>query len=383
MKRIVIFGSTGSIGCNTLSVVRRFPEEFRVVGFSAHQQVGLLKKQVAEFEPEVVVLTDKNPGGFGRTKVLSGPDGLKKLAFWPRSDLVVMAIPGSGSLMPASWALEAGRNLALASKEALVMAGELLIARAKKAGVRIIPLDSEHNAIFQILSAYPGRPVKKVFLTASGGPFLNQKKKKVSIKEALEHPVWKMGRKVTIDSATMVNKALEIIEAHHLFGLPPEKIGVLIHPEVLVHGLVEFEDGFITANLSVPDMKMPIAAGLFWPEDPPDTPVARAISLSDLSRLTFRAPSPRQFPALGLAYDVLKKGGSYPAAFSVANEEAVNAFLTGKIGFEAILSLVRTVVKEHRPIFRPDMSDILAVAEDTRTITRSLIKEYFRKVSPQ
>ena len=373
MKRIVIFVSTGSIGCNTLSVVRRFPKEFKVVGLSAHQQVGLLKRQVAEFEPEVVVLTDKNPGGFGRTKVLSGPDGLKKLAFWPRSDLVVMAIPGSDSLMPAFWALEAGRTLALASKEALVMAGELLSARAKKSGVKIIPLDSEHNAIFQILSAYPDRPVKKIFLTASGGPFLNRKKKKVSIKEALAHPVWKMGRKVTIDSATMVNKALEIIEAHHLFGLPPEKIEVLIHPEVLVHGLVEFEDGFITANLSVPDMRLSIASGLFWPEDPPDTSAARSVSLSDLSRLTFQTPSPHQFPALGLAYDALKKGGTCPTAFSVANEEAVNAFLAGLLKFEDILPIVKRVVDKHQPGLKSSLSDVMAVANRTRFLTRFLI----------
>lgn len=382
MKRIVILGSTGSIGCSTLSIVRRFPERFKVVGLSGRSQIGLLKKQAAEFKPEVVVLTGEaisdhlfvKGKGFGeRTRLLFGADGLHRMIFWPEVDLVVLAIPGMDSLMPAFWAVESGANLALASKEALVMAGELLMTKAKKSGTRIIPLDSEHNAIFQILASSPDRVVKKIYLTASGGPFWKKKKGKVSLEKVLAHPVWKMGKKVTVDSATMVNKALEIIEAHHLFGLPPEKIEVLVHPQVAVHGLVEFEDGCTTANLSVPDMRVAIASGLFWPERPPANPVPHSLKLTEPGRLMFHKPSHVQFPALKLAYQVLKRGGSHPIKFSVANEEAVNAFLSGLIEFEKILPLVKKVLAKDMPVSRLTLAEIMRIAEETRLLTRFLI----------
>ncbi len=379
MKRIVILGSTGSIGCNTLAVIRRFPDRFKVVGLSGHSRIGLLKKQAAEFKPEVITLTGKavsnraisTKKGFGEgAKLLLGTDGLRRMIFWPEVDLVVLAIPGTESLMPAFWAIESGVNLALASKEALVMAGNLLTDKAKKSGVQIIPLDSEHNAIFQIISAFPERSIKKIYLTASGGPFWKKKKGKVSLQNVLAHPVWKMGRKVTVDSATMVNKALEIIEAHYLFGLPPEKIGVLIHPQVAVHGMVEFEDGFTMANLSAPDMRLSIASGLFWPEKPPANPASRSLCLEDLGKLTFHRPAHRQFPALTLAYRILKKGGNYPARFSVANEEAVNAFLNGLIEFEKILPLVKKVLTKKMLSSRLTLTEVLKITEETRQLTR-------------
>ncbi|MFH1902576.1 MAG: 1-deoxy-D-xylulose-5-phosphate reductoisomerase [Candidatus Omnitrophota bacterium] len=382
MKRIVILGSTGSIGCNTLAVIRRFPDRFKVVGLSGHSRVGLLRKQTAEFKPEVVTLTGAVVSdraalakkGFGeRTKLLFGTNGLRRMLFCPEVDLVVLAIPGTDSLMPAFWAVESGANLALASKEALVMAGSLLTDKAKKSGVQIIPLDSEHNAIFQIVSAFPERSIKKIYLTASGGPFWQKKKGKMSLEDVLAHPVWKMGRKVTVDSATMVNKALEIIEAHYLFGLPPKKIGVLIHPQVAVHGMVEFDDGFTIANLSAPDMRLSIASGLFWPEKPPANSVSTSLCLEDLGKLTFHRPTHRQFPALTLAYRILEKGGSYPVRFSVANEEAVNAFLNGLIEFEEILPLVKKVMAKETPSSRLTLAEVLKISEETRQLTRFLL----------
>jgi len=381
-KRIIILGSTGSIGCNTLAVVRRFPDQFKVVGLSGHSRVGLLKKQVAEFKPEVVALTGETISdhlfekgkGFGEgARILFGADGLRRMIFWPEVDLVVLAIPGTDSLMPAFWVIESGANLALASKEALVMAGTLLTDKAKKFNVQIIPLDSEHNAIFQIVSAFPERSIKKIYLTASGGPFWKKKREKVSLQNVLAHPVWKMGRKVTVDSATMVNKALEIIEAHYLFSLPPEKIKVLIHPQVAVHGMVEFDDGFTVANLSAPDMRLSIASGLFWPEKPPANPISRSLCLNDLGKLTFHRPTHRQFPALTLAYNVLGKGGTYPARFSVANEEAVNAFLDGLIEFEKILPLVKKVLTKETPSSRLTLAEVLKISEETRQLTRFLL----------
>jgi 1-deoxy-D-xylulose-5-phosphate reductoisomerase len=381
-KRIVILGSTGSIGCNTLAVIRRFPDRFKVVGLSGHSRVGLLKKQAAEFKPEVVTLTGETVSdrtalakkGFGEeTKLLFGTNGLRRMVFWPEINLVVLAIPGADSLMPAFWAVESGANLALASKEALVMAGNLLTDKARKSGVKIIPLDSEHNAIFQILSAFPDRSIKKIYLTASGGPFWKKKKGKISLQKVLAHPVWKMGRKVTIDSATMVNKALEIIEAHYLFGLPPEKIRVLIHPEVAVHGMVEFDDGFTMANLSVPDMRLSIASGLFWPEKPPANPISRSLCLEDPGKLTFHRPAHRRFPALTLAYRILEKGGGYPAIFSVANEEAVNAFLNGLIEFDEILPLIKKVLTKETPFPRSTLAEVLKISEETRRLTRFLL----------
>ena len=381
-KRIVILGSTGSIGCNTLAIVRRFPEQFKVVGLSGHSRLGLLKKQAAEFKPEVVTLTGEDffdravltKKGFGEgTKLLSGINGLRRMIFWPDVDLVVLAIPGTESLMPAFWIIESGANLALASKEALVMAGSLLTDKAKKSGVQIIPLDSEHNAIFQIVSAFPERSIKKIYLTASGGPFWRKKKGKVSLRNVLAHPVWKMGPKVTVDSATMVNKALEIIEAHYLFGLPPEKIGVLIHPQVAVHGMVEFDDGFTMANLSAPDMRLSIASGLFWPEKPPANPISRSLCLEDLGKLTFHRPANRQFPALALAYHLLEKGNTYPAIFSVANEEAVNAFLNGLIEFKEIMPLIKKVIKKETASTRVTLAEVLKIAEETRQLTRFLL----------
>ena len=381
-KRVVILGSTGSIGCSTLAVIRRFPDRFKVVGLSGHRQFGLLKKQAAEFKPEAVALTGEavsnraisaKKGFVEGTKLLFGTDGLRRMLFWPEVDLAVLAIPGTESLMPAFWAVESGANLALASKEALVMAGNLLTDKAKRSGVQIIPLDSEHNAVFQIVSAFPERSIKKIYLTASGGPFWRKKKGRINRQKVLAHPVWKMGRKVTVDSATMVNKALEIIEAHYLFGLPPEKIKVLIHPQVAVHGMVEFEDGFIMANLSAPDMRLSIASGLFWPEKPPANPVSTSLSLENLGKLTFYRPVHRQFPALTLAYRILEKGGGYPARFSAANEEAVNAFLDGLIKFEEILPLVKKVLAKETSSSRLTLAEVLKISEETRRFTRFLL----------
>lgn len=253
------------------------------------------------------------------------------------------------------------------------MAGTILGAKAAAAGVRIIPLDSEHNSLFQVLENFPGRPVRRVFLTASGGPFWKNRRRKTTPDSVLAHPVWRMGRKVTVDSATMVNKALEVIEAHYLFGLPPERIGVLVHPEVAVHGLVEFHDGFTIACLSPPDMRYPIAAGLFWPGTPPRPPAAgRSLGLARGNH-TFRRPSRRRFPALDLAYYVLERGGTCPAVFSAANEEAVAAFLAGELPFERIVPLVERVVRAHREPAAPGLEGVLEASGLARREMRALV----------
>lgn len=380
MKRIVIFGSTGSIGRGVLSVVRRYPGHFRVVGISGSGQAGLLARQAAEFKPRVVVRSGSGAGACpanpssGPAAFHAGPEGLRRMAEWPGVDLAVLAIPGSDSLLPAAWCLEAGRSLALASKEALVMSGAVLNRAAASSGARIIPLDSEHNSLFQLLEAFPGRPLEKVYLTASGGPFWKRRPAgPVSPRRVLDHPVWSMGRKVTVDSATMINKALEVIEAHHLFRLPPEKIGVIVHPEVSVHGLVEFRDGFTMACLSPPDMRLAIAAGLFWPGRPPFSPVRKPARPTVSARHTFYRPRDRRFPALEIAYRVLGLGGTAPAVFSVANEEAVEAFLGGRLAFEGIVPLIERVLEGHRDSRALSLESVLDASARARARARSLL----------
>jgi len=364
MKNVVVLGSTGSIGKNTLEVLSRFPDRFSVWGLSTHTNTALLEEQIRRFRPKMAVIADER--SFQRfprnhdTEILGGVDGLKKLASHPQVDLVINALVGSVGLLPSLEALDKGKNLATANKESLVMAGELLMKKARQKGGEILPIDSEHSAIKQCLLSGKRQEVKKIILTASGGPFLwkdHKELEKITVDEALSHPTWEMGRKITIDSATLMNKGLEIIEAHWLFEIPPDRIKVLIHPQSIVHSMVEFVDGSVIAQMSVPDMKLPIQYALFYPERVFSHNTS--LDLAKTSNLTFLEPDYERFPGLRLAYRALQMGGTAPAVLNAANEVAVEAFLTNRIGFAQIVKTVERVLNQHRVILSPGLEDIL------------------------
>ncbi|HUT54754.1 MAG TPA: 1-deoxy-D-xylulose-5-phosphate reductoisomerase [bacterium] len=357
MKRVAVIGSTGSIGENTLKVVAAAPERFEIVGLAAGTNYRRLAEQISAHQPQVVsVCTEHEAGplcaliGPDGPEVVSGEEGLCKVATIPEADVVVIAVAGAAALAPALAAVNAGKTVALANKECLVMAGGLIMEAAKKSGATILPVDSEHAAIFQALAGRPVAQVKRIILPASGGPFLDTpppELERVTPEQAVKHPTWPMGRKISVDSATLMNKALEIIEAHWLFGLPPEKIEVVIHPEAIIHGMVEFDDGSVVAQMSVPDMRLPILHALAWPER-----IAAGmprLDLPELGRLTFRRLDPSRFPAPGLAYQALKMGGDAPAVLAAADEAAIAAFLSGRIPFTRIVPLVASVLDSHTP----------------------------------
>ncbi len=345
MKSISLLGSTGSIGKNVLEVVRSHPGRFRVVGMSVGSNIELLRQQMEAFAPLMVSVADpeaaeklKNslPPDMATT-VIGGSDAAKKIAAIPEAEVTVSAMVGGAGLLPTMAAIEAGKDIALANKETLVMAGDLVIRRAEEKGVKILPVDSEHSAIFQCLTAGRENEVKKIILTASGGPFINRSPQSlwdVSREEALAHPNWDMGAKISIDSATMMNKGLEIIEAFHLFGVALEDIEVLVHPQSIVHSMVEFRDGSIISHMGVPDMRIPIAHALAWPERI-DLGMER-LNLVRAGDLSFFRPDFKKFPALKLAYQAAKIGGTMPAVMNGANEVAVAAFLDEKIRFPEI-----------------------------------------------
>ena len=366
MKNVVILGSTGSIGKNALEVLSNFTDRFSVFGLSAHTNINLLKDQIERFKPKMVVITDEKsfqsfPKNY-ETEILLGVDALKRLCSHPQVDLVINALVGSVGLLPSLEALDSGKNLATANKESLVMAGELLIRKAKEKGVEILPIDSEHSAIQQCLLSGKKGEVRNLILTASGGPFLSKSKtelKDITVKEALSHPTWEMGKKITVDSATLMNKGLEVIEAHWLFEIPPDQIKVLIHPQSIVHSMVEFVDGSIIAQMSVPDMKLPIQYALFYPQRVFSNNTS--LDLTRIRHLTFLKPDFGKFPCLQLAYQALEMGGTAPAVLNSANEVAVNAFLSGRIKFTDIHGLVEKVLTQHQVKENPNMDDILNV----------------------
>jgi len=366
MKNVVILGSTGSIGKNALEVLSNFTDRFSVFGLSAHTNMNLLKDQIERFKPKMVVITDEEsfqsfPKNYD-TEILLGGDALKRLCSHPQVDLVINALVGSVGLLPSLEALDSGKNLATANKESLVMAGELLIRKAKEKGVEILPIDSEHSAIQQCLLSGKKGEVRNLILTASGGPFLSKSKtelKDITVKEALSHPTWEMGKKITVDSATLMNKGLEVIEAHWLFEIPPDQIKVLIHPQSIVHSMVEFVDGSIIAQMSVPDMKLPIQYALFYPQRVFSNNTS--LDLTRIRHLTFLKPDFGKFPCLQLAYQALEMGGTAPAVLNSANEVAVNAFLSGRIRFTDIHGLVEKVLTQHQVKENPNLDDILNV----------------------
>ncbi len=353
--RVTILGSTGSIGRSTLEVIRRYPDRFEVVGLAAHANIELLTRQAAEFHPEYVAITGPNATAFNlppNVELRTGPHALSWLASIP-VDVAMCSVVGAAGLRPALAAIDAGNRLALANKEPMVMAGRLIMARALECGVPVIPVDSEHNAIFQCLSGHRVEDVRCIHLTASGGPFQGRSRdslRSVTPHEATRHPTWDMGAKISVDSATLMNKGLEAIEAMHLFGLPLSKVEIIIHPQSVVHSLVEFRDGSILAHLGVTDMKLPIAFALTWPERV-ESPMGR-LDLTAVRELTFAAPDLNAFPCLGLALEAAAEGGTAPAVLNAANEIAVETFCQGRIGFLDIEEVVRRVLDASA--FEPD-----------------------------
>jgi len=361
--RLVLLGSTGSIGRQTLDVARRHPDKINVIALAAGENVTLLQKQAAEFEPRFVSCAAAKQLVCGRSVCLP-PD---EMAQHPDADIVVVALPGGTGLAPALAAARAGKVIALANKESLVAAGEILLTETKSNGAQIRPVDSEHSAIWQCLVGEENRP-EKLILTASGGPFRDypiDKLESVTPEQALAHPSWKMGKKVTIDSATLMNKGLEVIEAHRLYGIDYDHIEVVIHPQSIIHSMVEFADGAIKAQLSPPDMRMPIQYALSFPARWDNTDLPRA-DWPKIGHLDFSAPDLNRFPCLKLAIDAGKRGDTFPAVLAAADEEAVNLFLDRKIGFTDIARLVEAALEEHNVIREFSLESIAAAEKWAR-----------------
>ena len=381
MKNVVILGSTGSIGKSALDVIRNLRHKYKVSALSANSQWELLAKQANEFKPESVSLADerwidslKNNLSDNSVQIHTGADSVRKMVSKDDVDIVISAIVGGAGLPAAVEVIKNGKTLALANKEALVMAGGLVVSMAKENGVSIIPVDSEHSAVLQALRSGHRDEVKKIIITASGGPFYNlpkEKLSKVTKEEALNHPTWKMGQKITIDSATLMNKALEIIEAKWLFGLNSTQIEVIIHPESIVHSLVEFCDGSVIAQMGLPDMKVPIQFALTYPNR--ENGNVQSLDLAKLGSLNFQKPDMDKFPSLRLGYEVVEKGGTMGATLNAANEVAVQAFLDRKIKFTDITKTVEHVMKEHNFIKDPTLQDIMNADEYARKETKKCL----------
>ncbi len=353
MKRIVLLGSTGSIGESTLNVVARFPDQFSILGLAARHSDRKLEEQIRLFRPKFVALTDSAAARRLRSRmndpalhVLDGPNGVTEVASHPESDLVISAIVGGAGLVPTMTAIRAGRRVALANKEPMVMAGQLMQEEAHRQGLPIFPIDSEHSAIFQSLVGHRREDVRRIILTASGGPFFDWTKdclETVTPKQALQHPNWQMGSKITIDSATLMNKGFEVIEARWLFDCPPAQLDVVIHRESIIHSLVEYQDGSVIAQLGLPDMRTPISYAMHYPQrahlDPP------SLDLWKFGKLTFHQPDPVRFPCLRLAYEALERGGTCPAILNAANEAAVDAFLHHGLPFGEIANVIDQTIQ--------------------------------------
>ncbi|TMP95992.1 MAG: 1-deoxy-D-xylulose-5-phosphate reductoisomerase [Verrucomicrobia bacterium] len=367
MKNVVLLGSTGSIGTSTLRVAEDLPDRIRLVGLAAGGNAELLAKQTLKHRPEAVSLLDPAKAReleemLGATaRVYAGSDGLIKLATLPSADIVLIAIVGTAGLQPALAAIRAGKDIAVASKEILVMAGETVLSEARKHGVRVLAVDSEHSAIFQCLDGKPSSSVRKLWLTASGGPFRQTPKAdfaNITVERALQHPSWVMGRKITIDSATLFNKGLEMIEARWLFDIEMGRVQVVVHPQSVVHSMVEFVDGSILAQLSAPDMCLPIQYALTYPERARNDRVQT--NFARLGSLTFEEPDLDRFPSLGLARRAGESGGTMPAVLNAANEMAVEAFCNGRIAFEQISQTVARVMDRHQLVEHPSLDQILS-----------------------
>lgn len=368
MKKIAVFGSTGSIGKNTLEVIKNFPGKFQVTALSANNNTDLLYQQIKTFRPKYVCVCDgaaalklKRLLNISGVRIFTGTDGLDEMAGLPGIDQVMMAISGSAALRPLISAIDSAKDIALANKEALVMAGHLVMSMAARKKINICPVDSEQSAIWQCLMGNKIQQVKRLHLTASGGPFREFSRKelaRISVRQALKHPCWKMGKKISVDSATLMNKGLEVIEAMHLFGVSAEKIKVVIHPEAVIHSMVEFLDGMILAQISIADMKLPIQYALSYPERLSNGSNSQ-IDFYKIKKLSFYRPDTKKFECLRLAYEAAKAGGSLPAVLNAANEVCVDAFIKGKIGFLAIPAIIEKVMRKHLIIKAPTLKEII------------------------
>jgi 1-deoxy-D-xylulose-5-phosphate reductoisomerase len=380
MKRIAILGSTGSIGQSTLNVISGLKGKFRVWALSAHSNIDLLYRQAKIFSPRLVCVTDQNaykklkPRLNSGVRLYCGEDGIDAIVREKCVDRVVLAISGSAGLKPLLKAIDAGKDIALANKESLVMAGDMVMKRAGKKRVNILPVDSEQSAIWQCLNGEDKNKLKNIYLTASGGPFREFSReglKNICVKQALKHPRWKMGKKITVDCATLMNKGLEVLEAMHLFGVCADRIKVVIHPESVIHSMVEFVDGSVMAQLSVTDMRIPIQYALSYPQRLESN--VRGLDFSRLTRLNFGKPDFKKFPCLGLAYHSAREAGTLPCVMNAANEVSVEAFLKGKIRFIAIPVIIEKVMRQHKNIARPDLDQILDADVWARTEAGSII----------
>ncbi|CAN2045580.1 1-deoxy-D-xylulose 5-phosphate reductoisomerase [Candidatus Magnetomoraceae bacterium gMMP-1] len=365
MKNISILGSTGSIGRNTLEIVNRFPNRFSVKALAAGKNIDLLAAQIEQFKPDIAAVLDKERADHlcknlkSKINIVYGAEGYKAVASYSKSNMVVSAIVGAAGLLPTLAAIDAGKDIALANKETLVMAGEIVMKQVKEKNISLLPVDSEHSAIFQCLSGQRRQDVDKIIITASGGPFLNTPKntfESIKPQDALKHPNWQMGQKISIDSATLMNKGLEVIEAKWLFGTET-KIEVVIHPQSIIHSMVAYKDGSVIAQLGIPDMKGAIAYALSYPERL--SPVQELPDFTSIGTLNFHEPDLDKFPCLKLAFEALKERGTYPAVLNAANEAAVHAFLEEKIAFSDIPKLIQKVMEKHEAVQHPELSDIL------------------------
>lgn len=381
--RLAILGSTGSIGTQTLDVVRDYPDKFRINVLTANSNVDLLARQAIEFNPEIVVVCNADKKNELREllketeiRVMGGTEPLNDVVALDSVDMVLSALVGYSGLIPTLKAIEAGKDIALANKETLVVAGELIIEMAENYNVRILPVDSEHSAIYQCLAGEDYNTIEKIYLTASGGPFRRLKTgqlKNVTVKDALNHPNWSMGNKITIDSATMMNKGFEVIEAKWLFHLQPEQIDVVIHPQSIIHSLVQFIDGSVKAQMGLPDMKLPILYALSSSQRLKTS--FERFNFTDYPELTFETPDKEKFKNLYLAYFAMEKGGNMPCTLNAANEVAVNAFLNEKVTFLQIADLVEQSIHQIPYIAKPNLEDYIQTDNETRVLTENLIKK--------
>jgi 1-deoxy-D-xylulose-5-phosphate reductoisomerase len=376
-RRIILLGSTGSIGASAIKVATTMPDRMEIVGMAAHRSAQKLAEAANRLKPEALCLVD--PGSLNELRgaltyhpeIFTGEEGLVELSTLPGADMVLVAIVGTAGLRPALAAIDSGKDLAIASKEILVMAGEIVMSHARNKNVSILPVDSEHNAIFQCLEAKRSEEIQNLILTASGGPFRQLpagQLKNVTKSDALRHPTWKMGQKITIDSATLFNKGLEMIEARWLFNVPISRVQVIVHPQSIVHSMVEFVDGSILAQLSHSDMCFPIQYAVSWPDRVPTS--LRPLRLSEVRKLEFEEPRYDVFPALNLAREAGEAGGVLPAILNAANEVAVQAFLEDRIPFTAIWGLVQNAMKKHSNLARPSLDDILQADKEARAFVR-------------
>ncbi|ABL66664.1 1-deoxy-D-xylulose-5-phosphate reductoisomerase [Chlorobium phaeobacteroides] len=382
MRSLSILGSTGSIGLSTLDVVRQHPEQFTITGLAEGHDVGMLVKQIREFNPRLVSVRNADAAaelasllGNEKPEIFYGIEGAATVAAADGADMVVSAIVGAAGLVPTISAIKAGKNIALANKETMVVAGRLVTDLARQHKVTIIPVDSEHSAIYQSLLGHRHEDVLRLILTASGGPFLNtsaEELREVTLEQALKHPKWTMGAKITIDSATLMNKGLEVIEAHWLFDMPAHKIGVVVHPQSIIHSMVEYIDGCVMAQLGMPDMRAPIAYAIAYPERCPSG--IERLDLPKIGSLSFQEPDPGRFPCLRLAYESLEAGRTCPAVLNAANEIAVAAFLDKRIGFTDIADTVDKTMQAHEAYTPVSLEEYLEADRWAREMAKGLVE---------